>query len=71
MSLESGTKYIIRSDVVFNRKPSVNPDTSYLTNIYFKKAVELYREANNQEMKGNAKVSSLLYSRALALRQFH
>ena len=67
----SGTKYIIRTDIIFDRV-SDSPDfNSWKKNPYFLQAIEYYREANVQEMKGNIKLSSELYERGLTLRQFH
>ncbi|AGF85712.1 hypothetical protein QJ854_gp070 [Moumouvirus goulette] len=67
----SGTKYIIRSDLVFKRISGFNEFSSWKNEPYFLKAIEYYREANIQEMLGNLQLSSELYERGLALRQFH
>ena len=66
----SGTKYIIRSDVLFKNITPSN-DLSWMTNEYFLQAIEYYREAKHCEMKGDVKLASQLYERGLALRQFH
>jgi hypothetical protein len=70
MPIHVGIKYIIRSDILFtNTTPTNNYD--FQNNEFFLQAVEYYREANNQEMKGNVKAASELYERGLSLRQFH
>ena len=70
MLVTKGVKYIVRSDVIFvNTTPTNNYDYQYDT--FFLQAVEYYREANNQEMKGNVKKASELYERGLSLRQYH
>lgn len=67
----NGTKYIIRTDVLFRNVKPLNNDGWWWENEYFLQAIEYYREANNQEMAGNVALSSELYERGLALRQFH
>ncbi|BCS83736.1 hypothetical protein QLL95_gp0387 [Cotonvirus japonicus] len=67
----SGTKYIIRSDIIYHRTSKSPEFKTWKNNPYFLQAIEYYREANHQEMLGNIKLSSELYERGLALRQFH
>lgn len=70
LPIDLGTKSIIRTDILYtNIEP--NDDRSYLKDPLFLQSVEYYREANNQEMKGNVKAAGLLYEKGLALRQFH
>lgn len=68
--VEYGSKYIIRSDILFKRE-NTNTDNSWQSDPYFLKAIEYYREAGNQEMSGNVEAAGELYERGLALRQFH
>lgn len=67
----SKSKYLIRSDIVFQCERYENYKHDWLSNKYFLEAIELYREAFNQELDGNLEASSKLYQKALALRQFH
>lgn len=69
-SLTSGTKYIIRSDIVFQ---NIDPPKSlyWLDNRDFIKAVKIFREAMNQELDGNLEKASLLYQHELAIRQMN
>ena len=72
LDVTMGSKYIMRSDILFeNLNPFTNNYNDWKNNIYFLKAIEYYREANNQEMIGNIEMASELYERGLSLRQFH
>jgi hypothetical protein len=72
ISIDSDNKYIIRSDIIYkciNRHSDYN--YSWMNDKYFLEAIELYREAFNQELDGNLVKASKLYQKANALRQFH
>lgn len=71
--IDEQNKYIIRSDIVYIRKHKDEEEIErkWLKNPYFIETIKLYREAFNQELDGNIEESSLLYKKALALRQFH
>lgn len=62
-----GTKYIIRTDIVFERLS--DPCFDYLSNPDFIMANELFREAINQELDGNIEAASELYKKQLEIRQ--
>lgn len=66
--LPGDIKYLIRTDLVFKRVEKVE-DYSWRTSPDFIQSVKLYREAFNQELDGNITAASLLYQRALTLRQ--
>ncbi len=68
---DSKSKYIIRSDVVFNCERFDDYNRDWMKDKYFLETVELYREAFNQELDGNLESSSYLYQKAIALRQYH
>eukprot|EP01125_Pyxidicula_operculata_P020484 TRINITY_DN7582_c0_g1_i1.p1 TRINITY_DN7582_c0_g1~~TRINITY_DN7582_c0_g1_i1.p1 ORF type:complete len:467 (-),score=54.45 TRINITY_DN7582_c0_g1_i1:111-1511(-) len=68
LPINSGLKYVIRTDVVFHREEKDSSwiwqqDKSYL------KMMSLYRSAGEAECLGNIKLSSELYERALSIRQ--
>lgn len=70
-SVESGTKYIIRTDLVFTRDvvPKVCETAYWMEDLMFIKSIDTYREANNQETNGNILEAGELYERALSYRQ--
>ena len=70
LDVYAGSKYIVRSDILFKRVEWVENNT-WKENELFLKAIEYYREANNQEMKGNVVEAGKLYELGLSLRQFH
>lgn len=63
-------KYILRSDIVYVRKEIII-NKYWLSDPYFLETVKLYREAFNRELDGDIISASLLYQKAVALRQFH
>lgn len=71
-NVETKPKYIIRSDIIYERDLSTKPliDT-WSDSELFLEAIEYYREANNQETDGNVELVGELYERGLALRQFN
>jgi len=72
LQLELGTKYIIRSDIIFQRiERPITYDYSWRLHPDFIEAIKLYREAMNQELDGNLEQASILYQKELAIRQCH
>jgi hypothetical protein len=69
MTVMSGNKHIIRSDIVYKNVEYIDDD--WRNNKYYLESIELFREAGNQEMLGNVKLAGELYDKSLALRQFH
>jgi hypothetical protein len=65
--IEQGTKYVLRTDVVFHR---VKVEKSIFNTKLFSLCTDLFREAQNQELDGNIKKSSDLYERSLSIRRF-
>jgi hypothetical protein len=69
-ALSHGTKYVIRSDVVFKRpvKPP-SYDAKWKNDPNFLKAIDYFRRAINCELDGNIKDASIYYQKELAIRQ--
>jgi len=67
----NGTKYVIRSDIVYHCTRDAGYNYSWLQHPDYLEAVKLYREAINQELDGHLDRASILYQRGLALRQCH
>ncbi len=68
--LESGIKYVIRTDVVFKRiaKPQ-DYSHEWKKNPDFLEAINYFRKAINDELDGNLKEASIYYQKELAIRQ--
>jgi len=71
--LNFGMKYVIRSDIVFEREPQSLPDgynqSLWLHDSSFINAVNFYQDAKRYEMKGDVKNASICYERGLSYRQ--
>jgi hypothetical protein len=66
----SGTKYILRSDLVFTRTEFPdNYNYDWKKSPDFIQAVKYYREAFNQELEGNIEKASEMFERGLSYRQ--
>lgn len=67
-----GHKYLLRTDVVFQR--TENPkagDESYRTHPLYRRMVQYYKDAADEECHGRVDKSSELYERALSIRQWY
>lgn len=69
--IHRGTKYLIRSDIIYKCIRDKDYTREWLYNHDFLQCIELYREAINQELDGNIEKSSYLFQKALAIRQCH
>jgi len=64
-----GTKWILRSDVVFQNQAVQLPSSTTPHNQKYGTALEWFREAQYQELRGNATAATELYERALSSRK--
>jgi hypothetical protein len=70
-SISHGIKYVIRSDIVFQR--TNRPETyneEWKRNPDFLEAIHYFRQAIQYELDGDLKKASLYYQKELALRQY-
>ena len=65
LQLLSGKKYLMRTDVMFLRNHEECTDTNLSSNQ--KQALDVYKEAQKQELEGNCEASWKLYRRAFHL----
>jgi len=63
-----GMKYMLRTDLVFEREARKEIDTSFATDFYYKKMILYYQQAAAAECVGNVEKSSRLYEKALSIR---
>lgn len=68
-ALTKGVKYIVRTDVVYQRYENPLAEEPYKDDINYKRMVEMYIEAAEWECLGRVDLSSNLYERALSIRQ--
>jgi hypothetical protein len=70
LPVTKGLKYIIRSDIVFRRIAiPKNYNYNWLKDMEYQIALNLQREAGNQELEGNVDAAAECYERALSFRQ--
>jgi hypothetical protein len=66
-SLTKGVKYIIRTDVIFEKKLSWN--SNFHLNL-FKRCSQFFQEAQQLELENKAEKSSELYEKSLSIRRY-
>jgi hypothetical protein len=67
--LKTGNKYLLRTDIIFHKTEHISKPMSCTEKKDYVRAIEYFREAQNQELDGNVKLSSELYEKSNSIRK--